>query len=126
MPRLAAPVVLAALALGACAGGPSDVPGARAAEGGTARTLTVYAFATAKPAYDALLPAFAETDAGRGVDVRVAFGPSGDQSRKVAAGAPADVVSLAAAPDVERLGDARLHATVDEAVLVLQAGLDPG
>jgi sulfate transport system substrate-binding protein len=53
-----------------------------------------------------LVTRFARTPRGRGVAVSASHGASGTQSRAVLAGLPADVVSLALAPDVERLADA--------------------
>jgi sulfate transport system substrate-binding protein len=53
-----------------------------------------------------LVTRFARTPRGRGVAVSGPYGASGTQSRAVLAGLPADVVSLALAPDVERLADA--------------------
>ncbi|MDQ6715564.1 MAG: sulfate ABC transporter substrate-binding protein [Actinomycetota bacterium] len=99
--------------LAACGGGPSDrVRSALVADGatqtGSGTTLTLYAYAVAKPAFDAVIPSFRRTPAGAGAEVRVSYGPSGEQSRKVAAGAHADVVSLAVEPDVTRLVDAGL------------------
>jgi sulfate/thiosulfate-binding protein len=113
---LAATLATAAT-LAACAGGgPSDVVGvAGAGEGPVTGTISLYAYAVPKVAFDALVPAFQETSAGRGVEVRQSYGASGDQSRKVAAGAPADVVSLSVEPDMTRLVGAGLVAPTWEA-----------
>ncbi|MEO7753279.1 MAG: sulfate ABC transporter substrate-binding protein [Terracoccus sp.] len=104
-------LVAAALVLGlaACAGGSSDVVGVPvAADVGATTVLSLSAYAVPKLAFDALVPAFERTPAGRGTTVRQSYGASGDQSRKVAAGAPADVVAYSAEPDVTRLVDAGL------------------
>ena len=102
--RIALTGVLAAasLLLTACAGaGASDVVGGAGSQG--SRTLDLYAFSVAKPAFDALGVAYAATPEGAGTTIRASYGASGDQSRKVLAGAPADLVALSLAPDVTRL-----------------------
>lgn len=99
--------VLATALLSACAGGTSDVPGASAG-GGTKATLTLFAYSTAKASFDKIVPAFNKTSAGAGVQVKQSYGASGDQSRKVAQGAQADVVNFSVEPDVTRLVDAGL------------------
>jgi sulfate transport system substrate-binding protein len=104
-------LVLSAGALTACGGGSSDVVAAGrsgAAEGGSAGTVRLFAYSAPKVGYDAVIPGFAATPAGKGVAFEQSYGASGDQSRKVAAGAPADVVSFSLEPDVTRLVDAGL------------------
>ena len=100
------------MVLTACAGGgASDTAGAAAAAepavtgGGT---VNLFAYAVPKPGYDKLIPAFQATDAGKGVQFQQSYGASGDQSRKVAAGAEADFVNFSVEPDVTRLVDAGL------------------
>jgi sulfate transport system substrate-binding protein len=99
------------LSLTACTGaGSSDVvdqPGAANAAAVTS-TLSLYAYAVPKVAFDTVIPAFQQTPAGTGVDVQQSYGASGDQSRKVAAGAEADVVTFSVEPDVTRLVEAGL------------------
>ena len=51
---------------------------------------------------------FAETDVGKGVAFDESYGSSGEQSRAVEAGLPADVVAFSLAPDVDRLVEAGL------------------
>ena len=88
---------------GCAGGGASDVAGAGASASTTAGSaLNVYAFSVAKPAFDAL---------GKQTPLLTSYGPSGDQSRKVAAGAPADVVAFSITPDVTRLVQAKLVAS---------------
>lgn len=104
-PALAAAVAAAVGVLVGCAGGVSDSPRVApgpAAEGSRGR-VNLYAYAVLKPALETVVPAFAASAAGQGVTVAQSYGPSGDQSRKVAAGAPADVVVFSTAPDVSRL-----------------------
>ena len=107
----------AALALGtttACSGGSSDVVGAAAgstqapAGDGAGGTVNLYAYAVPKPGFDKVIPAFTATPAGKGVTFQQSYGASGDQSRKVAAGATADFVNFWVEPDVTRLVDAGL------------------
>jgi sulfate transport system substrate-binding protein len=112
--RFAAPAVLAAatLAMTACAGGgASDAAGApSSAEPAAAKTviLSLYAYAVPKVGFDKVIPGFDATDAGKGVTFQQSYGASGDQSRKVAAGASADVVNVSVEPDITRLVDAGL------------------
>ena len=103
----AAVVVLVVALLSACSGGTSDVPGSKGGSGGNG-ALTLFAYSTAKPAFDKAVAAFNKTAAGAGVQVQQSYGASGDQSRKVAAGAVADVVNFSVEPDVTRLVTAGL------------------
>lgn len=95
------------LLLAGCAGGPSDVPGAKASPV-RGPVLNVYAFATAKPAYEALARAYAGTPEGADVTLLGSYGASGDQARKVQSGAPADVTGFSLTPDTTRLVTAGL------------------
>jgi sulfate/thiosulfate transport system substrate-binding protein len=65
--------------------------------------LALVAYSTPKDAYGQLIPAFQKTSAGQGVSFSQSYGASGDQSRAVAAGLPADIVALSLAPDVSAL-----------------------
>ena len=109
---LASIALTAVVGLTACAGGgASDVveqPGSSAAAADGTSTLNLYAYAVPKVAFDALIPAFQQTAAGKGVQFQQSYGASGDQSRKVAAGAEADFVNFSVEPDVTRLVDAGL------------------
>lgn len=101
--RLAALATAAALALSGCAGaGASDTVGDGPSLQGTT-PVNLYAYSVAKPAIDALASAYAATPEGAGTVIQASYGASGDQSRKVAAGAPADLVAFSLAPDVTRL-----------------------
>ena len=109
--------VVAAMAMTACSGGSSDVAAgpaafaaatAGAAADGSGGTINLYAYAVPKPGFDAVIPAFNATAAGKGVTFQQSYGASGDQSRKVAAGAAADFVNFSVEPDVARLVDAGL------------------
>jgi sulfate/thiosulfate transport system substrate-binding protein len=74
-------------------------------------TLTLVAYSTPREAYEQLIPLFAASDAGAGVSFDQSYGASGDQSRAVDAGLPADVVAFSLEPDITRLVEAGL---VDE------------
>ncbi|GAA4359849.1 sulfate ABC transporter substrate-binding protein [Angustibacter luteus] len=110
-PRLAliAATGVAAAVLAACGGGSSDVAGAGNQAGGkSVGTLSLYAYAVPKPGFDKIIPGFNATADGKGIAFQQSYGASGDQSRKVAAGAEADVVNFSVEPDVTRLVDAGL------------------
>ena len=78
-----------------------------AACGGSCDTLNLVAYSTPQQAYEqGLEPAFKDTSEGKNVDFSNSFGPSGDQSRAVESGQPADVVEFSLEPDMTRLVDA--------------------
>lgn len=100
--RSAAALALSASVLAACGGGASDVAG----ETGGAKadtTLTLVAYAVPEPGWSKIIPAFAATPEGKGVAVTTSYGASGDQSRAVVDGKPADIVNFSVEPDVTRL-----------------------
>ena len=72
--------------------------------------LALVAYSTPKDAYGQLIPAFQKTAAGQGVSFSQSYGASGDQSRAVAAGLPADIVALSLAPDISALVEKHLVA----------------
>jgi sulfate/thiosulfate-binding protein len=88
--------------LAGCAGGSSDVVG-----GGDQpkadTTLTLVAYAVPEPGWSKIIPAFAATPEGKGVAVTTSYGASGDQSRGVVDGKPADIVNFSVEPDITRL-----------------------
>lgn len=112
--RIAGTVASVALVAGAsivavgCGGsGSADASGTDGgAAGGT--ELSLVAYAVPEPAFADIIPAFQKTDAGTGVTFSQSYGASGDQSRAVANGLPADIVNLSVAPDITRLVDAGL------------------
>src|SRR5215468_3222551 len=65
--------------------------------------LALVAYSTPKDAYAQLIPAFQKTSAGKDVSFSQSYGASGDQSRAVASGLPADIVALSLAPDIDKL-----------------------
>lgn len=101
--RNAAALAATAMVLSACGGGASDVAGGEEATGGDGTTLTVVAYAVPEPGWSQIVPAFAATQEGADTAVTVSYGASGDQSRSVADGKPADLVNFSVEPDVERL-----------------------
>ena len=108
----AAVAAAASLVMTACAGGgASDTVGAAAdaqPAAADASTVNLFAYAVPKVGYDKLIPAFQATEAGKGVQFQQSYGASGDQSRKVEAGAEADFVNFSVEPDITRLVDAGL------------------
>lgn len=99
--KRAAALALAA-GVAACGGGPSDVVGGSGPN--TARTsITLVAYAVPEPGWSKVIPAFNATEQGADVRVVTSYGASGDQSRGVAAGKPADVVNFSVEPDITRL-----------------------
>lgn len=99
-------VALAAIWLSGCGGDDSGSGDTSAGDGGT--KLTLVAYSTPKEVYEKLIPAFQATDAGKGVEFEQSYGASGEQSRNVEAGLPADYVAFSLAPDVDRLVKADL------------------
>jgi sulfate/thiosulfate transport system substrate-binding protein len=77
-------------------------------EGGDGARLTLVAYSTPREVYAELTKEFAKTSPGEGVTFDESYGSSGEQSRAVEAGLPADIVAFSLAPDITRLVDARL------------------
>lgn len=95
------------LALAACGGGAdAGQSGSTAASGGG--TINLIAYSTPQTAYKAIQPLFKATPEGAGVTFKESYGPSGDQSRAVEGGQPADVLNFSLESDVTRLVDAKL------------------
>ncbi len=67
------------------------------------KTVRLVAYSVPKPAYDALGQAFAKTKDGKGVTIKGSYGPSGSQSKAVAAGQKADYVGFSVEPDLTSL-----------------------
>ena len=97
-------VVVVALLASAC-GGTSSAANEGSDGGGT---LTLVAYSTPQEAYEAIIPAFQKTPEGKDVEFEQSYGASGEQSRAVEAGLPADVVEFALDSDITRLVDAGL------------------
>lgn len=65
--------------------------------------VSLVAYSTPREAYAAIINAFAHTPQGSGVTFDQSFGASGDQSRAVLAGLPADLVAFSLEPDMTKL-----------------------
>jgi sulfate transport system substrate-binding protein len=100
--RPAAALAVTATLLAACGGGSSDVAGG-GDQPAAQTTLTLVAYAVPEPGWSKIVPAFAATPEGKGVAVTTSYGASGDQSRAVVDGKPADIVNFSVEPDVTRL-----------------------
>jgi sulfate transport system substrate-binding protein len=98
----AAALAATATVLAACGGGASDVAGG-GNQPAADTTLTLVAYAVPEPGWSKIIPAFAATPEGKGVGVTTSYGASGDQSRAVQDGKPADIVNFSVEPDVTRL-----------------------
>jgi sulfate/thiosulfate-binding protein len=115
--RVLALLLAAVLVLvGACGGSASG------------RQVSIVAYSVPKPAYDALTAAFEKTAAGKNVSFKSSYGASGDQSRAVLAGQPADYVAFSLEPDLTKLvpkfvdaswANGPTHGLVSESVVVL-------
>jgi sulfate/thiosulfate transport system substrate-binding protein len=73
-------------------------------------TLALVAYSTPQEAYEQIIKAYQGTSDGENVEFTTSFGGSGDQSRAVEAGQPADVVAFSLEPDMTRLVKAGLVA----------------
>jgi sulfate/thiosulfate transport system substrate-binding protein len=115
--RVLAPLLAAVLVVvTACSGAASG------------KQVSVVAYSVPKPAYDALTAAFEKTSAGKKVSFKASYGASGDQSRAVLAGQPADYVTFSIEPDMTKLvpkfvdaswASGPTHGLVSESVVVL-------
>src|SRR5918999_259853 len=102
----AAAVALVGLAVLATAGCGGD-----SASAGGGNSLSLVAYSTPREAYEEIIPAFQETQAGAGVDFDESYASSGEQSRAVEAGLDADVVAFSLEPDITRLIEADMVAS---------------
>jgi sulfate/thiosulfate transport system substrate-binding protein len=101
-------VMVGALAT-ACGGRRNAAEGAR---GGapSATQLALVAYSTPKEAYEKIIKEFQATPEGRDVTFTQSYGGSGDQSRAVQSGLPADIVAFSLEPDMARLVQAGIVA----------------
>jgi sulfate/thiosulfate transport system substrate-binding protein len=106
---LALAALLATVAVSAC-GGSSTASGDGGGDG-SGGSLTLVAYSTPEEAFRELIPAFNRTPEGEGVSFDQSYASSGEQSRAVEGGLPADVVDFSLEPDMTRLVEAGL---VDE------------
>jgi sulfate/thiosulfate transport system substrate-binding protein len=103
---LALMALLAVAVVAACGGTSSDSESSGGDGGGG--NLTLVAYSTPEEAYKELIPAFNKTPEGEGVGFDQSYASSGEQSRAVEGGLPADVVEFSLEPDITRLVDAGL------------------
>jgi sulfate/thiosulfate-binding protein len=99
--RLVAAFALTASVVAACHGGASDVVGGPA--GNAHSSITLVAYSAPEPGWSKVIPAFNASEEGKGVQVITSYGASGDQSRGVVDGKPADLVNFSVEPDITRL-----------------------
>jgi sulfate transport system substrate-binding protein len=105
---LVAAGLVSTLALAACASTDEPAAGSTGSGDGKEVTLSLVAYSTPQAAYEKIIAAFQKTDAGKNVKFTQSYGASGDQSRAVAAGLPADYVAFSLETDMTRLVDAGL------------------
>src|SRR5215218_7223258 len=98
-------LIVALVAAAGCGGSSSDASSGGDGSGGK---LTLVAYSTPEEAYKEIIPAFNKTPEGKGISFSQSYGGSGDQSRAVEGGLPADVVEFSLEPDMTRLVDAGL------------------
>src|SRR5215218_7649506 len=103
----AALALLAILLLASGCGGQSSSEASSGGDGSGGK-LTLVAYSTPEEAYKELIPAFDKTPEGKGVGFSQSYAASGEQSRAVEGGLPADVVEFSLEPDMTRLVDADL------------------
>lgn len=106
--------VTLALVTAACGGGDKkEADTTDTTSGGTAlpaAELSLVAYSTPQEAYEKIIAAFQKTPEGKNITFTQSYGASGDQSRAVVAGLPADIVAFSLAPDMDRLVKANLVA----------------
>src|SRR5215204_5430546 len=106
--RLLSSLLVAGLmAVTACGGASDSTSGGSSTDKGS-KQLSLIAYSTPQVVYDEIVPEFQKTGDGEGVGFKSSFGGSGEQSRAVEAGLPADIVAFSLAPDVDRLVKAGL------------------
>jgi sulfate/thiosulfate transport system substrate-binding protein len=99
--------LMALLLVASGCGGQSSASGDTGGDG-SGGELTLVAYSTPEEAYKELIPAFNKTSDGRGVSFSQSYASSGEQSRAVEGGLPADLVEFSLEPDMTRLVDAGL------------------
>jgi len=99
---------LVALVVAGCGGSSSISASGGGGGDGSGGNLTLVAYSTPEEAYRELIPAFNKTAQGEGVGFDQSYASSGEQSRAVEGGLPADVVEFSLEPDITRLVDAGL------------------
>src|SRR5688572_12309636 len=113
--QLALLAVAAVLGVSACGGDDDSASAASAAPAGSEpaegdNVINIVGFAVPEAADVAIAEAWNQTPEGEVVEFESSYGASGDQSRAVLDGLPADYVHFSVASDVTRLVDAGLVA----------------
>lgn len=98
----------AAMAVVGCGGSSDSSTGEAVGEDSSKGEISLVAYSTPEVVYSEIIPAFNATPEGEGIGFKPSYGASGDQSRAVEAGQPADYVSFSTEPDMTRLVDAGL------------------
>lgn len=98
--RIVTAITMAVALLAACSDATSGA-GPEAAQ--DAPGLSVLAFTSSAPGWNASIPAFGKTEAGAGISVHTTYGTSRELAQSVLDGADADVVYLADQPNMNRL-----------------------
>jgi len=101
--RLAGALTATAVLLAACGGGGASDEAGGGDQPAADTTLTLVAYAVPEPGWKNVGTAYAASPDGKGVAITGSYGASGDQSRKVEAGTPADIVNFSVEPDITRL-----------------------
>jgi sulfate/thiosulfate-binding protein len=91
------------LACGGVAGSSGTAPGSSSDGSLPAAKLALVAYSTPQEPYAKIISAFQKTAKGRNITFSQSYGASGDQSRAVESGLPADVVEFSLEPDMTRL-----------------------
>src|SRR4051812_31233262 len=89
---------------------PAILSGCAASSGSSSNSdsISVVGFSVLKTVNESVISDFQKTDEGKDIKFTTSYGASGDQSRAVAGGLPADEVHLSLEPDVAKLVDAGL------------------
>jgi sulfate/thiosulfate-binding protein len=98
--------VLALAVIAAACGSSTPTSSSGATTGGTTGAggaVNLVAYSTPQAAYSSIEGAFTKTPAGKGVSFQESYGASGDQSRAVDGGQPADYVAFSLETDMTRL-----------------------
>jgi sulfate transport system substrate-binding protein len=104
----AALVAAAMVAVGCGGASDSSTGGSGSGGDGSKGAISLVAYSTPEVVYQEIIPDFTDTPDGKGIEFKTSYGASGDQSRAVEAGQPADYVSFSTEPDMTRLVDAGL------------------
>jgi sulfate/thiosulfate transport system substrate-binding protein len=108
-PKLFTALTAAAMLVVGCGGSSDDSSGASNVGADSSKgEISLVAYSTPEVVYDEIIPAFNESPEGEGIGFKTSYGASGDQSRAVEAGQPADFVTFSTEPDMTRLVDAGL------------------